>query len=1236
MTNIQQQMMKDVLHETVTARLRADLHPCSDSFIPDKTPGTCEWIWSQSTFSDWTKSSPAMPDSYLKRAVCIYGIKGCGKSVLIKSIAQKLGEQGQIALHFSFWSGNENQRKLEDLLRTLVWQTLRRITDADLEKVSKLLTRSDGIDKRSLVEAVRIALSGISKKVYCTIDGIDESTEDWNSDADGCLSTVLDLVKNHANLNVLLAGREHSLRTLLKRAVPRLEITESLIRGDIAKLIAVEIHDSLESYSPVIRDEAQKNLEAKTQVMFLWVTLVLKELRRCSSVEDIRQTLQQVPHDLDREYHRLLLQLVTRTRGSLAKPSISMKRARYVLSSILACPEPMTGEDLCYAYATQVNVNGTIENDLITIEGIMDACGDFVRVTEGRYHTIHASASDFLMRPKDEWESEDKDISYFRVDLAEAQESMSLACFKYIKSIDLGYPLTDGGASSLSSRYTFFSYVARYLPFHLAEALQGNGQVGPETSKFVRTHHFCALIEYLLATSQHSLPNDFLGSMYYWSEIFARMWMELNRAFDLELDRRERDFGNQDERYRSWLALAFLIPENAQRLTEQQAQPFARSARNYQSVVAETRGTAISMLPQHITNTHGPIIQRVSGSIQALSQIFATFRSTGADLLASSAESMPVPVLLLAGRTAKRQRNPLLAEKLATISVNKTKGRGDIFEFCSLLLLAAVRFHANHDTSEMNVEMVRKSVRIANYLPPQPHVQLLKMEALEILVSMLLSLGRRDEADEFLRSFEDLVGRDRKKLDSRVWEYGIRHTRLGAAHRIGGLQYMARNLFFSGNYTVSADFAAQGIEILADSGSKPKPRDLGLLAIHRDSLYKAGRLDECISSCQELLGLLTKLASEPIVTDARWQTQIIVARCLVQQGNTAEADTWFRKAADEMALLGPDRRHQKGQNWFLFMVEDAALMGQYTVSQSLAHELLEMKRVPPPNDEADLGFGPLESLVSKLKAIDCIDPAYREFLRCHSLLMTVQNLQDTEGKLNWLGRRLWSMHDYPESFSKRIPLLKLKYIDTCLHLDDGLLNAIEGYIMLGNFFFERGNTEAADIVSSDAASRIFSDISSDDPSWSFRLASQVYLFAGKFSKCIPLLCKGYEKSLHVNGDTVFTFEIEMVYALTYIYALEEFEEDLEKVDLRLSFLEKSCEHLSKASRRVDYIDRHKGSRSQEEQSNGEYDAEQSRRERMTDLKARLEDLNGGSMLTEAMARLESVAPGAEVSREGNS
>ncbi|SCO53314.1 uncharacterized protein FFNC_14756 [Fusarium fujikuroi] len=87
--------------------------------------------------------------------------------------------------------------------------------------------------------------------------------------------------------------------------------------------------------------------------------------------------------------------------------------------------------------------------------------------------------------------------------------------------------------------------------------------------------------------------------------------------------------------------------------------------------------------------------------------------------------------------------------------------------------------------------------------------------------------------------------------------------------------------------------------------------------------------------------------------------------------------------------------------------------------------------------------------------------------------------------------------------------------------------------------------------------------------------------------------------------------MEMVYAFTYILGLEEFEEDLEKVDLRLSFLEKSCEHVAKASRARDEIDRSKGSRSQEEPRDGDHDAEESRKERMADLKARLEDLNVG-------------------------
>jgi ABC-type dipeptide/oligopeptide/nickel transport system ATPase component len=343
------------------------------------------------------QNSTSTSESYLNRTLCIFGIKGCGKSVLVKAVAQEFGAKNKIALHFSFWSGSEAQQKFLNLLRTLVWQILGHIKDENLEQLSEPLIKSPVIDTRVLIDVISIALSLIKERVYFTIDGIDESSEDWNDQSAGSLLAVLDLAKSHSNLHVLLAGREPSMRTVLKKGCPRLEITDRLIRDDLQKVITVELGTSLSMHTLTIRDMIQESLEARSHVMFLWTTLVLKELRRCFSIEEVKTTLKQVPHDLDREYHRLLAQLMARTGGTTSKPSISMKRAKYLLYALLACPEPMTCQDLCYAYASQSNSSGTIDDDLIAVDGIMDACGDFLAVTEGRYHLIHASVSEFLL-----------------------------------------------------------------------------------------------------------------------------------------------------------------------------------------------------------------------------------------------------------------------------------------------------------------------------------------------------------------------------------------------------------------------------------------------------------------------------------------------------------------------------------------------------------------------------------------------------------------------------------------------------------------------------------------------------------------------------------------------------------------------------------------------------------------------------------------------------------------------
>lgn len=317
----------------------------------------------------------------MSRILCLHGVKGCGKSVLVKSIAEDLRDRGKIASHFSFWSGSETQRKLLDFLRTLLWQLLSCLPESETRQLTRSLINEASINESNVFKAIQGVLGLVKSDLYCIIDGIDESTDDWNSHRDGSLRTVLDILKSHPRLYLLMSGREASMRTLLKGSSPKLELIENLTRGDINKLIAAELDSALTIQTLEIKAMAQKSLEQKSQVMFLWTTLISKELRRCFSVEEIRSTLNQVPRDLDRQYHRLLLQQMTKTGGTPTKPSTSMKRARLLLFSIFASPEPLTADELCYAYAAHVNRGGRIEDDLISVDGIIDACGEFVRLT---------------------------------------------------------------------------------------------------------------------------------------------------------------------------------------------------------------------------------------------------------------------------------------------------------------------------------------------------------------------------------------------------------------------------------------------------------------------------------------------------------------------------------------------------------------------------------------------------------------------------------------------------------------------------------------------------------------------------------------------------------------------------------------------------------------------------------------------------------------------------------------
>ncbi|KAK3330038.1 hypothetical protein B0H66DRAFT_527405 [Apodospora peruviana] len=425
----------DAVRANETHQVRELLQPCSSSFIPKRLGGTLEWIWSHPKMVSW------MGDPIdLDRVLCIHGVKGCGKSVLAATIADGLAESGHLAVLFSFWAANERQQKLESMLHTFLWHLFIELADTKPEMAQRLASKLRNGHPMSngclLTDMIGTALGAINRPVYLIIDGVDECIEEWNSAAEGGLKMVKTLLDSHSQLQILLLGRESGLRQSLNTFPESFQITKDLVRQDLSALISAELDLSPNIQSEEIKELVRSKLEEKATTMFLWVKLIFKELRSSFSRYEIRVCLDNVPMELDVEYHRLFLRLMNRLNGRPDAPSIHMMRAKDLFSLIIGATRPLTMNELRHAYALHRYPGSGFEDYLVSDEGIIDACGDFITMSDGHVHLGHSSFEEFLTRPKEFWETRDKDVVYFRVDVAEAQRSLGLLCIARLQTVD--------------------------------------------------------------------------------------------------------------------------------------------------------------------------------------------------------------------------------------------------------------------------------------------------------------------------------------------------------------------------------------------------------------------------------------------------------------------------------------------------------------------------------------------------------------------------------------------------------------------------------------------------------------------------------------------------------------------------------------------------------------------------------------------------------------------------------
>lgn len=1096
---------------------------------------------------------------------------------MVKSIAERLKDRGEIALHFSFWAGSETQRKLLDLLRTILWQLLNHLPDVKVQQLSTPLVTEPCLNERNVLSVIHKALRLVKSDIYCIIDGIDESTDDWTSRGDKCLQAVFALVEQHVKVHLLISGRETTMRTLLKESPPTIEVTDSLVQQDMRRFISSELQDVLTIQNAEIEDLVRTTLEAKSQIMFLWATLVFKELRRCYSVREIKKTLSQVPRDLDREYYRLFRQLTDRTGGTLTKPSVSMKRARGILSTILACPEPLTAEELCYAYAAQENTSGTIEDDLIAVEGIIDSCGDFLRVTEGRYHLVHTSAADFLARPTEDWRDEDSDIEYFRVDPGDAQQSMCIACLGYMETLDWGYPLTDNGARNLPSKYPFFLYSTKFLPYHFAKALDFGREswANPYLAQFAGTRQACLFFEYAASIAQNGLQDGEMGELLYWFELMDAgidlPTSQFVHAYQNELEHRRRRFGTIDGRYESWKALSLLLPVDL--LRQRNSHPLAGLS-GPDKLVSGIREAPFRALPDYLAQPQNLAMRKVPQGVQALSSALGGFRETAADLMALSMDSLPTPLIFLGEALAVYRGDFNTAQRLAIISRRKSKGKGNLFEAASLLDIARGIYHQDDSNWVDTEDILWQALAILDQLPPQPQNQFYKIRALSDLTKSSIYQGK-EVAKETASRLRDLIGRERKKTSSRMWEYFFCNTAPGIDFRITCLYAVALSYLDRGSYADAASWAGDAVAV--GEGSKHK-LCLDSLLVQRDAFYFLDDTQKCVAVSLKILDFL-----EPSVRDQKHQksdrdiqrgVQLYIEISLAIQGDLEEARFWYCKAADCAGSLPTDEQHPlytEDIDDLPDLATDLALVGEYKRSELTCLKFLQIRKYFH-DDRKTPDFQTIGPLVDKLGRLGSIELDYQRLLHCFSLLKphmwplrAKKDTIDLDMETEWWGRCARSLENHVvPHFRQNWTLFCLKQIDTYLSQDDGWGKAFHLYEELGKHFSEVGDVTAAKVVLSDATCRYLADLSSIF-STGLILASMGFLYQQRFPQRRILLLSAHEawKNLpHHHPLNVFSGEV--YFASTFTKDAEFLGKSSAASDLQASFVQQACKHLTRA------------------------------------------------------------------------
>lgn len=431
----------------------------------DRLPNSCQWLTNSHLYQEWLQKS-------CSRIYWLRGPPGCGKSYVAGYAIEQFEDGDKRCCYYFFVHGDRTRSFMEGFLLSMTWQMAAMYPEIQ-RRILRICSRDPGVAKsgdfRSLLRKFweqGILQSEIDQETYWFIDAFDECRHGKElakfllrvEERSGGIIRILITTRNsHADYHIP-AGR-----------ILGHDINTDDIQDDIARYLDAHTFEA-PGASSAERETLSALILSKSNGCFLWVILVLDNLRKIVGTQARLRALEELPPGMDQLYCRIVRTMSDKERVI----------SKTILTWVSLAIRPLTTAELKHV------IERLAMDEVEDVEILISKyCNDLLYIDKSsRVRMRHASARGFLLRRDINSELDDG----LAISREHGHKLLAMDCLDYLNGPEMKVKPKRKMVAVAQERSVFASYACEAAHVHVNKSSALDSEILSALATFLRTN----------------------------------------------------------------------------------------------------------------------------------------------------------------------------------------------------------------------------------------------------------------------------------------------------------------------------------------------------------------------------------------------------------------------------------------------------------------------------------------------------------------------------------------------------------------------------------------------------------------------------------------------------------------------------------------------------------------------------------------------------------------------------